>query len=338
MKETAMPPYPWQKEVWGAFCERLDADRLPHALLLHGMEGLGVEGLSHSMVRYMLCHAPLEDVACGRCKGCQLLSAGSHPDLFVLKREEATQIKVDQVRSCVEFVSKTSHFDHMKVVLVEEADRMNLNAANALLKSLEEPQGRTVFILVTSHLARLLATVRSRCQSVHVKPPSESTSLAWLHDQSIPHAQRLLRLSGGAPLKAKLWSDSDFVDDFEKVNGDLLALISGEDSVFNVSKRWQKFDLINLLDMQVLVLDTIIKSEFDVSSEAQEKQVALEQKLSQVDTTLLFRMRDGLLAKVEQARSFSNLNGALVIEELTMDWFAFYQILSRKSSVPRALA
>ena len=335
MKETAMPPYPWQTEVWRNFCESITLGRLPHALLVHGVEGLGVEDLSHSMARYLLCQAPIEDVACGRCKGCTLISAGSHPDIFVLKREDAAQIKVDQVRACVEFVAKTSHFDHFKVVLVEEAERMNVNAANALLKSLEEPQGLTIFVLVSSQVNRLLATIRSRCQSVHVKPPKESDSLAWLAEQSVDHAKRLLNLAGAAPLKAKLWSESNFIDEFEQTCSDLCALINGMEGVLSVSKRWQSKSLIELLEIQVLIIDSVIKSEFIALDGASLQHEELVQKLHAVEATILFRLREGLVAKVAQALSFSNLNESLVLEELAADWFAMKQLISHRATIAR---
>lgn len=331
MKETAMPPYPWQAEVWAAFCESLAADRLPHALLVHGMEGVGVEDLADAMARYLLCHAPLEDVACGRCKGCTLLKAGSHPDIFILKREDATQIKVDQVRACVEFVSKTAHFDHMKVVVVQEADRMNINAANALLKSLEEPQGNVVFILMTHRVSKLLATIRSRCQSVQVKEPANMDAMDWLDAQSIPQAERLLALSGGAPLKAKAWSDSDFIGEFEQLSSDLLALLNGREGVLQVSSRWQKKDFVSLLEMQILLLDMAIKAAFNNGGKDESAVFSLVECLTRIDSSLLFRIRDGILTKLEQAQSFANLNEALLVEELAMDWFVFHQILLRNT-------
>lgn len=329
MKETAMPPVPWQGTIWKSLCESIANDRLPHALLLHAMDGVGVEDLSLALVRYILCHAPIEDLACGRCKGCQLLSADSHPDLFLLKREDASQIKVDQVRSCVDFVSKTAHFDHYKVVLVEEAERMNANAANALLKSLEEPQGKTVFLLVTTQISRLLATIKSRCQSVHVPTPAKALSLAWLDEQKVENAELLLQLAGGAPLKAKSWADSEFQMQFDDLHGDLLSMLAGQENIGQLSGKWQKWNYATLLELQVLVLDSVIKSKFQQSTDSHPLSNRIEECLSSAETPILFRLRDSLLAKYEQSLSFSNLNEALLVDELAMDWLALRQLLAR---------
>jgi len=281
-------------------------------------------------LRYLLCQAPLEDVACGRCKGCQLLASQTHPDLFVLKKEEATQIKVDQVRACVDFVSKTSHFNHNKVVLVEEAEAMNVNASNALLKSLEEPQGNTIFILVTNAPSKLLATIQSRCQTINIKTPTYEVASTWLQSQDIEQSDWLLQMAGGAPLKAKEWAESGWLDEFETVCGDLTHLYGGQKGVVQVSKSWQKLDFSCLLEIQAQILNIAIKYAYNAVEVPQVAERLLS-LLSGLDVSLLFRLRDNFLERLAQSQSFSNLNEAMAVEEMVMDWQALVQLARRQN-------
>jgi DNA polymerase-3 subunit delta' len=124
-----------------------------------------------------------------------LLKAGSHPDNFVLEPEEADKpIKVDQVRELVAFVVQTAQLGGRKVVLIEPVEAMNVNASNALLKSLEEPSGDTVLLLVSHQPSRLLPTIKSRCQQVACPQPSLAQSQAWLAG-ALPDSARTSAMS-----------------------------------------------------------------------------------------------------------------------------------------------
>ena len=153
--------YPWQENLWQQLAGRAQH---AHAYLLHGPAGIGKRALAERLMARLLCLSPSGLDACGNCKSCHLLAAGTHPDNFVLEPEEADKpIKVDQVRELVEFVVQTAQLGGRKVVLLEPAEAMNLNAANALLKSLEEPSGNTVLLLISHQPSRLLPTIKSRC-------------------------------------------------------------------------------------------------------------------------------------------------------------------------------
>ena len=126
--------YPWQVALWQQLVGRTQH---AHAYLLHGAAGIGKRALAERLMAYLLCRQPTDVGACGQCKACYLLAAGTHPDNFILQPEEPEKpIKVDQVRELVSFVVQTAQLGGRKVVLVEPAEAMNLNAANALLKSL----------------------------------------------------------------------------------------------------------------------------------------------------------------------------------------------------------
>lgn len=329
--ETPMPPYPWQNTIWQSFCENVAAKRVPHALLINGVQGVGVEQLAYAMARFLLCQSPLEDVACGRCRGCQLIASGTHPDLFMLKLEEdAAQIKVDQVRTCVDFVAKTAYANGPKLVLVEQAETMNINAANALLKSLEEPQGETVFLLTTNRLSALLPTIRSRCRAVTVNVPTESQATQWIGEQGLNIDTAWLAQAGGAPLLAKAWLEGDYAETQTQLLNDLTLLLGQREGAIQAAARWQKMNLGTVLDILVNVLEGVIKGRIsdDYCSELFNGLLA---QLSGVDDVYLFRFRDKLLAKLGQWRGNANLNAAMLVEELAMDWVALSQLVARRA-------
>lgn len=330
LSETPMPPYPWQDELWKSFSDSVSNKRVAHALLVNGVVGVGVEPLAYAMARYLLCMSPIEDVACGRCRACQLLSAGTHPDLFILKQDEdSTQIKVDQVRACVDFVAKTAFADGPKVVVVERAETMNINAANALLKSLEEPQGQTVFILTTNRLSAILPTIRSRCRSVGVSVPPMAQAKAWLSEQGLDLDQAILDQAGGAPVLVKQWLEGDYLQLRSDVHDILSSLLSHKIGAVQAASKMQALDIEMNLALHIQVLELAIKQRH-VTSLPEQQLSKLLVMLSSVGEIYLFRLRDKLVAKLEQVKSRANLNAAMLIEELSMDWVSLAQLVDRK--------
>lgn len=320
-----MPPYPWQTDVWAGFVDNVFAKRLAHALLVTGADGLGMDSLAYAMARYLLCQSPLEDVACGRCRGCQLFQAGSHPDFRVLQCEEGSQnIKVDQVRGLMSYIAKTAHFDGVKVALVREADTMNINAANALLKSLEEPSGETVFLLVSHRPYAILPTIRSRCQTIKIAVPTRQLALTWLNEQEVVNPELWLDEAGGAPIKAKLWA----VGDYARLREELLTALSGfvEDRLgtMQLAAKWAKSDVELLISLQLSVLDQLLKARLAGQS-VDDSYKGLARALRAVEASALYRMRDKLQSTLSQWHQMSNLNLALVCEELAMDWHALFR-------------
>jgi len=201
-------------------------ERMPHALLIQGPQGIGKLQLAEGFVQSLLCESgDTHGEPCGVCPGCRWFLAGSHPDFRrvepeALARQSAAadesdqpvparnakpslEIKVDQVRALDDFLNLQSHRGGRRVALIHPAEAMNPNAANALLKGLEEPPGQAQFILVSHRPARLLATIRSRCVAVAVPMPEASASLAWLESQgAAADAASWLAFASGSPLRA----------------------------------------------------------------------------------------------------------------------------------------
>lgn len=189
---------------------------LPHALLLQGPRGIGKALLAERFAQSLLCESGEPGGACGRCNACGWFSAGNHPDfrrISPLVEEEGStksertrrDIKIDQIRALSDFTGIGAHRAGRKLVLIDPAEAMNAPAANALLKTLEEPAGNTVFLLVCGNSGGLPATVRSRCVPFQLSTPPLAAAVAWLRD-ALPGDEALLSqwlaLADGAPLRA----------------------------------------------------------------------------------------------------------------------------------------
>ncbi len=219
-------PYPWLEAPW----QRLLAGRgrPAQALLLAGPRGVGKGALALAWAQALLCEAPLADgAACGTCPACHWFGTGGHPDFRLVTLQEktgkegetrmATAIEVDQAREAVDYVQLSTYRAGFRVVLVNPADSLNLAAANALLKVLEEPPLHTMFVLVSDQPRRLLPTIRSRCTRLDIGLPPIDQAAQWLAGQGVDDAKNLLALSGGTPLDAQRWADSGELDERRSV-------------------------------------------------------------------------------------------------------------------------
>jgi DNA polymerase-3 subunit delta' len=156
------------------------AGRLPHALLIHDTAGGGGDWLANWAASVALCLSP-DEAPCGKCVGCSRVANDQHPDLArVVPIEDSKQLRIEQVRELAQELALTSHQGGYKVGILSPADSMNRFAANALLKTLEEPPPRTLLILVATQPSRLPATILSRCQKLKVRAPTRAESLEWL--------------------------------------------------------------------------------------------------------------------------------------------------------------
>ena len=224
--EQGRLPLPWLE---APLAETLATHR-GHALLVHASPGLGALPYALSLAQAWLCEQPVAAVgihakACGHCGSCKLIRNHLHPDLFLLmpevlrrqhewplmddkiegedsKRKPSRQIRIDEIRSLIDRTQKTTARGRGKVAVVHPADALNLQSANSLLKTLEEPPLGTRLILTTSDPAALLPTLRSRCQKQVLLPPERAAAIEWLKGQGLPQPQVLLAACSGRPLDA----------------------------------------------------------------------------------------------------------------------------------------
>jgi DNA polymerase III subunit delta' len=180
LAETLLPAPPWTEAVRAALTAAHAQDHLPHALLIHEAPGSGGEWLALWCAQLVLCQER-GGAPCGSCRACRRVGVRQHPDLtWIGPEENSRQLRIEQVRNLGEELALTSHAGGYKVGILSPADLLNRFAANALLKTLEEPAARTLLILVVTQPSRLPPTVLSRCQRVRVPAPSRAQSLAWL--------------------------------------------------------------------------------------------------------------------------------------------------------------
>lgn len=183
-----------QERVIDALTRSLSANRVAHAYLFEGPEGCGRRITALALIQVLFCRQPVDENACGSCPSCRKLATGNHPDLQLLSPlPDKRDISIEQVRELQQVLSLRPYEATRKACLIEPADRMNEKSANALLKTLEEPPGHAIIILLTTQADLLLATIRSRCQHLRFSP---------LQDQVI---EELMQQNGFEPaLAAKL--------------------------------------------------------------------------------------------------------------------------------------
>ncbi len=184
------------------FAEALTAGRLHHAWLLHGPRGIGKRRLALVLAMRVLCERPDGEEPCFECHACRMSEAGAHPDLLIVEREEKRRdVRIDQVRELLSFLSLSGAESERRVVVLDDAERLNAQAANALLKGLEEPAPGSLLLMVCADAMRLPATVRSRCLMAHCPPLSEPESRQVLIELGVDeaHLAFALRHAEGCP-------------------------------------------------------------------------------------------------------------------------------------------
>lgn len=330
-------PYPWHLSQWQDLGHLLEHQKLPHAIMLAGPKDIGKGQLARALAYRILCESPVDGLACGHCRGCELNKAGTHPDLASLSPEEGSRvIKVDQVREVTQFLSKTSQQGGYKLVVIDPTEAMNGNAANALLKSLEEPSANTLLLLVCHNPSAVLPTIRSRCQIRLLPLPAKESLINWLSPllpASSPKADDLLIQAGGAPLAALALLNGDQIEKRERRLQDWIKLTLGQLSAIEIAADWQDEDGLVVLEWYITWLLAISRwkvgaSDTLVSQAPDEWQAALQF----IAPNLLHRYIEKVLLNKRQLQSGANPNKQLLLEELLFDWSALMR-LSRNANL-----
>lgn len=301
----------WHKQAIQAWRDRVTQQRLPHAVLLTGPKGVGKRAMAAWIAGTRLGRVSLES------------SPGyppappEHADLhWITPPEDKEAIGIEQIRALVHELSLTSYEGEGKVAVIEPANAMTGSAANSLLKTLEEPPGDALLILIADRLGPLPATVLSRCQRIDLAPPPEAEALEWLN-QLRPGASwaEALRVAGGVPLAA-----IDALDALETSVGlarDLAALSKGNGSPIEVAGRWAKIApdyVLNWMAQQV-------KLAIIATSAGRERAAGLaidDSVLRRMDRRNLFCYLD-IINKL-RAQAKGSYNVQLTLESLLIDW------------------
>jgi len=175
--------------------------KVAHAYLFVGTAGVGKNTIAQAFAQSLLCEQPLAGQSCNHCKGCQQFSGGNHPDFYTIVPSGVT-IKLEQIHQIQKSVGYRSYQGGRQVYIIQQCDVMTAEAANALLKTLEEPQGNAVFILTSSRPYALLPTILSRCQQFWFKPMAVSEIVEGLgrYSDVTPEQQQMLAVMAGGSL------------------------------------------------------------------------------------------------------------------------------------------
>lgn len=310
--------FPWHEDLWRRWQATFAEGRLPHALLLTGLPGTGKRAFARRLARAHLCAAP-EPASrpCGQCRQCHWLAAGTHPDLLKLSPEEGrNELKVDPVRELGASLTLTGTSGR-RAAIVDPAHAMNRAAANAFLKTLEEPPAGVLLLLVSELPSRLPATIRSRCQVVPFNPPAREEALAWLEGRVDGDAKLLesaLDLAGGAAGEAVRIASAESLEERRAVMKDLVEAARGGTEPVTVAERWQKLNLDDVLSWFSRWLALAARGE----SGAGTGRSGLHDLLSGVDLPQLFDLYD----EINRARGAldTQLRKDLMIETLIIHW------------------
>ncbi len=306
----------WHQKSWDQLVIARNTKHLPHAILISGEKGTGRQVFAEALVNSLLCESPLENYhACGKCKGCCVRNADVHPDYFQIGIEaNKTQILIDQIRELNDFLHMSQSYLASRVAFINPAEALNINAANSLLKSLEEPANNSVIVLLTAQLSTLLPTIKSRCQILHLATPSKVMALQWLSQQSIQHPpEELLEMSSGKPLYALALDNAEHFQRRNEFANDLLAVIKQQQSLTEASKKWQKESKDELLSWQIHWVQQLIKYPFNTGEPESILQIP-----NLVDSAKLWQLYDQLIKLRRLAHT--SLNAQLFIESMLLLW------------------
>ncbi len=283
--------YPWQQEQWQYLLTRKNNGSLPHSLLLTGQHGLGQTDFALAFAELLLCRRP-KTMACGSCRACKLIQAGNHPDLSLVRPETNSKIiKIDQIRNIIDTVTKQSHQGSCQVVIIEPADAMNIAAGNALLKTLEEPPGDVVIILLSDRASLLPATIRSRCQRIVFNAPL--SELALLQENTKQQCEDLF---------------SNFAD-----------LITGKMEALQFAESCLAIDLNTALDYLKFLLIDMVRIKTGVEQKFlfhADKAAILKDLCRPIDVAKLFNCFDKITNFINHYSN--NLNKQLLLEDLSL--------------------
>lgn len=319
--------YTWQAKQWQQIWQANLKQRLPHAILLSGIEGIGKLNFALHLAQALLCsEVDSAGDPCNACHACRLVLTQAHPNIKQLEPEKPGHaIKIDQIREIGEFVQQSSFQGEYRFAIINPAHSMNMNSANALLKTLEEPAEGAIIILISDRSGHLPATIRSRCHKILFPQPDKLQALEWLQIQSLegdmPIEQRL-RLSHGAPLLAANLQSDDTLSrsDFYQA---LLEVANKKSTLIQHAAKWQKADPIRWIDLFFNWVCDLVRVQLGADHQYILNQDYLNElnetaKLTNLNNNL--RITSALLKARKQLGNGVNFNKQLLFESTLIKW------------------
>ncbi|KII79680.1 DNA polymerase III subunit delta' [Vibrio renipiscarius] len=306
--------YPWLAPLWHQWQADLEHDRFPNAALLIAKAGLGVDLLVNKFSQAVMCSNYAAD-PCGFCHSCQLMAASHHPDYHrVVPEKEGKSITVEQIRQCNRIAQESSQLAGYRLIVIEPAEAMNESAANALLKTLETPSEKCLFLLVASSASQLLPTITSRCQQWHVGEPDTQTLTQWLSEQTAltvpPYAAHL---NGNSPLKTLRFIEEKEQSRYQSMEQQLLAVTRKQGDVIKLAKELAG-DAEQSLNWLWYLLTDAQKCHFGLT--LPNRVSGADELANRVSYQLLYTQSEALRELIGQLTAHSGLNRELLI----LDW------------------
>lgn len=319
--------YPWQTKQWQQLLLRFHNNAFPHALLLNGNNGLGQFDFALALAELLLCQNAL-DVACGNCSACVLLKANTHPDLIKVQIEEGKNIiRIDQIREAIEKSFQTPQQGKRQVIVIDHAQSMNTAAANALLKSLEEPSGNVVFILLSYSLYTLPATIRSRCQMVNFTVGEKSIIRNWLATRinNSTELDVVLHAADYIPFDALNIYEKNILEQNNKLIKSISDLRSNSQSLLALANSYSKENLLDTLNSLLRLSQDLIKFKL-LDNNSLLKVIfpinMLSQLAKNIELLQIITIQEKILQLLGYIQKQINLNPQLLLEDLFIMWCA----------------
>lgn len=315
---------PWQQKNWDLLYGYIKQRRIPQALLITGASGVGKQALANRFAYSLLCTNVQNDgTSCGVCNSCLLINADTHPDLTQVKPDEDKKtISIGQIRQLVTDTYLKPQFDTHRVLIINPADVMSTQAANAFLKCLEEPTERTLFILITDRPNKLPATIVSRCQKLSVTIPEKQMLYAWLKDQGINDNQdTLLNLVRCSLLTTQQATNDTLLKQRTDCFNDWLAIAKHRNHPAVISEKWQKLPATELINWLLSWVTDLIKCAYRTNHGQlcnQDMVKAMQDLAEQLNLKGVYGLYDRLLVSRRQLNM--QVNFQMMLEEILVQW------------------
>jgi len=288
--------------------QNIAEDKFPHAVIFSGAEGVGKRLAAEICAAALLCENTRDGSACGCCDNCMLTAAHTHPDLYIVEAEEtktARNIKIGQIREMQSAASLLPINSSRRVVIIDGAELMNNAAANCLLKTLEEPPGQTIFILLTANRSNLLMTIRSRCRTVHFEKFSAEQIRDVLLSRGVeePDAEKFASVANGSLGHAFSLKDSGGAELRDKALDVLNKLIANRltnEEIFTAGSKfseWSREKFANfIVQLQRLLRDVCFVGELepynsDIAAHLAEMKLPERKIFLMIETGIKYRKR-----------------------------------------------